>query len=168
MYKINDYVVYKRDVCIVKDIKDNYRNNEGYYILYPIDDDSLKIEVPISNKQGFLRNLITYDEAINLINCIPKIETISCNDKLLEAEYKNLLNSLNHKDLIKIIKTSYTKNKERIDNKKKIISRDEKYFKLAEKYLYNELSIVLNKTIEETKEFIQKKAYDFDTYVVKE
>ena len=61
-----------------------------------------------------------------------------------------------------------TKNKERIDNKKNIISRDEKYFKLAEKYLYNELSIVLNKTIEETKEFIQKKAYDFDTYVVKE
>ena len=54
MYKINDYVVYKRDVCIVKDIKDNYRNNEGYYILYPIDDDSLKIEVPISNKLNYI------------------------------------------------------------------------------------------------------------------
>ena len=31
---------------------------------------------------------------------------------------------------------------------------DDSYFKKAEKYLYNEFSIVLNKTYDETKEYV--------------
>lgn len=40
--------------------------------------------------------------------------------------------------------------------KKKISDKDDKYFNLAEKYLYNELSISLNETIENIKEYIFK------------
>lgn len=46
------------------------------------------------------------------------------------------------------------RNKEREENKKKQSDKDHHYFELAEKYLYNEFSIVLNKTYEETKEYV--------------
>ena len=70
--------------------------------------------------------------------------------------FTQLLNTNNHENLVKIIKTTYLRNENRINNKKKISDKDDKYFNLAEKYLYNELSISLNETIENIKEYIFK------------
>ena len=70
--------------------------------------------------------------------------------------FTQLLNTDNHENLVKIIKTTYLRNENRINNKKKISDKDDKYFNLAEKYLYNELSISLNETIENIKEYIFK------------
>lgn len=75
----------------------------------------------------------------------------------MESEYKKLISSGNYLDLIKIIKTTYIRNKNRKDAKKKISDKDKYYFDLAEKYLYSEFSIVLNKTIEETKDYVVSK-----------
>lgn len=91
---------------------------------------------------------------MRLIARIPEIDVISCNEKLIEAEYKNLLSSGSHEDLIKIIKTTYLRNKKRLDNKKKIGDKDNYYFKKAERYLYNEFSISLNMSFENTKDYI--------------
>ena len=49
MYKVDDYVVYKKDVCRVKDIKENKSNKKLYYFLVPISDESLMIELPVNN-----------------------------------------------------------------------------------------------------------------------
>ena len=62
--------------------------------------------------------------------------------------FTQLLNTDNHENLVKIIKTTYLRNENRINNKKKISDKDDQYFNLAEKYLYNKLSISLNETIE--------------------
>ena len=152
MFKLNEYVVYKKDVCIVKEIKSKYLRNEDYYILEPINDNSLKISVPINNKD--LRKLITKDEIMKIINEIPKIDTIDKDEKYIEAEYKELLKTSNQLDLVKIIKTSYLRNKDRLDNNKKIGEKDQSYFELAEKYLYTEFSIVLNLSYNDTKKYI--------------
>lgn len=149
MYKIGDYVVYKRDVCIIKDIVENY------YVLNLIDDNTLTIKVLF--KSDLLRNIITKEESENLIKSIPNIEIININNKLIENEYKRLLSTGNLEDLVKIIKTTYLRNENRIINHKKIGEKDDNYFKKAERFLYNELSISLNKTYEETKEYIKYK-----------
>ena len=47
-------------------------------------------------------------------------------------------------------------NKERLDNNKKISDIDDKYFNMAEKYLYKEFAIVLNMTYEDTKNYVIK------------
>lgn len=154
MFNINDYVIYKRDVCIIKDIYHNKLSNMDYYVLMPIDDDSLKIDVPILNRNGYLRNLITKEEVDKIIAKIPNIQIIETSDKLIENEYKKLLSTFKHEDLIKIIKTTYQRNKERIDNKKKTSDRDNNYFNEAEKSLYQEFSIVLGKSIEDTKKYV--------------
>ncbi|MBQ9071618.1 MAG: hypothetical protein IJY25_00465 [Bacilli bacterium] len=150
MFKINDYVVYKRNVCRIKEIKDNI-----YYVLVPIDDESLIITISKDNPN--IRNIINKEECEKLINSIPSIEVIKENDKLIENEYKNLLNSGKLEDLVKIIKTTYLRNLDRISNHKKIGEKDDNYFKKSENLLYNELSICLNLSYEETKDYVIKK-----------
>lgn len=152
MFKINDYLVFKKDVCKVKKIKQY--NNEDYYILTPISDESLTINVPVSNKFNQIRSLITKEEVLNIIKEIPHIEEIKVQDRQIEQEYKSLLQNANHKDLIKIIKTAYSRNQKRLDENKKIGEKDNNYFNLAEKYLYTEFSIVLNMSYDETKEYV--------------
>lgn len=147
MYKKGDYVVYKKDVCKIKEIDDDK------YVLSPIDDDTLKITLPISN--NLLRNLINKKDCEKLIKSIPNIDIIKVPDKSLENEYKKLLSSGNLEDLVKIIKTTYLRNENRLSTHKKIGEKDDNYFKKAEKLLYNELSISLGLSYEETKNYVK-------------
>lgn len=155
MYKVNDYIVYKRDVCKVLEIKENYFKGLDYYVLSPINDLSLKIQVPVNN--GLLRDVIDINKVEEIINSIPSIDIIDIDSKLIESEYKKLLNSNKYEDLIRIIKTSYLRNKEREDNKRKVSDKDKYYFDMAEKFLYSEFSIVLNMSYDDTKEYVINK-----------
>lgn len=150
MYKINDYLVYGKDVCKVYDLTEE--NNISYYLLRPLKDQSLKIKVPINNQK--IRNLISKEELNNLVSKIKEVGIIEADEKYIEAEYKKLLQDPTHEDLIKIIKTTYLRNKHRLDNNKKLAEKDTKYFELAEQYLYNEFSIILGLTYSETKDYI--------------
>ena len=153
MFKKNDFVVYKKDACKIKDVKKNGFQGNDYFVLSPIDDDSLTIEVPITSLA--VRSLISKKEVTSIIKDIPSIEVIDeTNDKIIEQEYRRLLSSGEHRDLIKIIKTTYLRNKNRELNNKKIGEKDDNYFKKAEKILYNEFSLVLNKSFSETKKYV--------------
>lgn len=154
MFKIGDYVVYRKDICQIKELIENYFNNEDYYALQSISDHSLKINIPVAKSDSLLRNLITKEEVNDIIKEIPEIDTIDSNEKFIEQEYKELMNSGTHRDLIKIIKTTYLRNKERLESKKRVAEIDSTYFELAEKYLYNEFSIVLDLSFDDTKKYI--------------
>ena len=82
MYKIGDYVVYKRDVCKIIAIKEKQFMNMDYYVLVPISDETLKIDVPTNNKMGYLRSIITKEEVEKIIKNIPNIEPIKSNDRM--------------------------------------------------------------------------------------
>lgn len=152
MYNINDYIIYKKEVCKILEIIPNYHNNQDYYLLQQLSDNTLTIKVPINSKD--IRPVITITKVKEIIKEIPNIEVIKSDTKTLENIYKELISTGTHTDLIKIIKTSYLRNKERIDNNKKTTDKDNYYFNLAEKYLYNEFSIVLNLSYDETKEYV--------------
>ena len=156
MYKINDYVVYRKDICKIEDIREKYYNDEDYYILHSVTDSSLKINLPVS-KEDLLRDLISKDEVEEIIREIPEIDLVKTSDKFLEHEYKELMHSGTHRDLIKIIKTTYARNKERAESKRRIAEIDTTYFEMAEKYLYNEFSIVLDLSFDDTKKYILDK-----------
>lgn len=156
MYKINDYIVYRHDVCKIKKIKKI--KDKDYYVISPIDDNSLIINTPADNKMGYIRDILSKEEAKKIIDSIKDIKAVdSINEKNVEATYKELLNSYSYENLIKIIKTTYERNNNRLINNKKISEKDDTYFKLAEKYLYNELAISLNTTSEEIKDYIINK-----------
>ena len=88
-----------------------------------------------------------------MINILP----IESNERFIENEYRKLLSINSHEDLIKIIKTSYLRNKKRMDNNKKTSSRDSEFLELAEKYLYSELGLSLGLSFEDTKDYIINK-----------
>ena len=62
-----------------------------------------------------------------------------------------------NEDLIKIIKTTYLRNQERLNKHKKVGDKDLTFFNQAEKLLYNELSYSLGITYEECKNYIINK-----------
>ena len=69
---------------------------------------------------SFIRDVISKEEAEKLIKKIPKIETLeNLDDKYIEKTYKELLYNGDLKDLIKIIKTTYIRNDNRIKSNKK-------------------------------------------------
>lgn len=152
MFKVGEYLVYRKDVCQVKEIKD--KKGVKYYSLVPIDDDSLKIEIPVEDKDNVLRKIMSKKELDDLMNEISTIEVIDCSDRMIELEYRNLLSTGNKEDIIKVIKTAYLRNKARLANKKKISEKDSNYLEKAEKLLYNEFSIVLNLSIDATREYV--------------
>ncbi len=155
MYKVNDYVVYKKDVCKITDIKE--KKGELYYNLVPISDNSLKIDLPVNNESVFIRNLISKKEVDNIIKQMPDIPILTSINNMLENNYKELLRDGSFQSLVKIIKTAYLRNKEREENNKKKSDRDMYYLGLAEKYLYTEFSIVLGLSLDETREYIISK-----------
>lgn len=158
MYDVGSAVVYKREVCKIKDIKEI--RDRKYYVIVPVTDESLIINVPVDGITG-IRNIISKEKVDELIKKIPSIDIIDCdNDKFIEYEYKNLLYEMSHEGLIKIIKTTYVRNKERLDNKRKIGEKDDTYFKKAEKLLYTEFSLALGMSYDETKEYVLSKVQE--------
>ena len=148
------YIIYERDVCIIEEVMKKYIKGIDYFILRPLNDKTLKISVPVTSKM--LRNVISFDEANELINNMKNIDVLK-DEKQMENEYKRLLDTRDLNDLVKIIKTNYLRNKERIDNKKKISEKDDNYFNKAEDYLYTELSVALNMKKSEVKKYIIEK-----------
>lgn len=123
-----------------------------YYLLSPIDDTSLTIKVPVT--ATCIRDILTAQEAEAIIKEIPNVPCIDSDDKSLENIYKELLSTDDPLDLVKIIKTTYLRNKKRVDNGKKISDKDNNYFQVAEKSLYNLLGISLNMSYEECKKYV--------------
>lgn len=163
MFKVNEIVVHKCDICKITEIKKDFRLGEDYYTLTPIEDSSLIINTPVSNTRGLLRKVISKKDAEAVIQRIPEIQTIEpCDDRAMENKYNSLINTGNHEDLIQIIKTTYLRNKDKTDNGKKLSEKDKRYFRQAEKIFYSELSIALNKTYDETKDYIANKMSSLD------
>ena len=159
MYKINDIVVYKRDVCRVKETVVSERTGEHCYILVPFNDESgmTKMIVPVANAGGHLRDLLTEEELEDLLSRAPAIETLADKQANMKSQYVALLRSDSLEDLICIIKTSYLRNKTRLDNHKKLAAIDGEYLQKAENYLFKEMSVAMGKSIDECRAYFANK-----------
>lgn len=155
MYKINDYVVYKREVCVVKDLKKI--NNQDYYTLENKEDPTLKVSVPVSQENQLLRSLATFEEISHTLDHINDIPTLDINERNLEEQYKDLLQGTTIEDLIKIIKTTYIRNEIRKNNRKHLSDKDTNYQELAEQFLFNEIAYSMNISYEAARELVFNK-----------
>ena len=155
MYKINDYVVYKREVCKIKELKKI--NNQDYYTLENQEDSSLKVSIPVSQQQQLLRPLATFEEITSTLDDINNISTLNINERNLEEQYKILLQGSTIEDLIKIIKTTYIRNEIRKSNHKHLSDKDTSYQELAEQFLFNEIAYAMQISYDAAKELVFNK-----------
>ena len=89
MYSKNEVVVYRKGMYRISEIIKGDSKDSSYYVLVPYenDDGSLRVQVPVLNKMGYLRKLPTRQEIEQLIEKIPQIPVIEKNNRMLEAEY---------------------------------------------------------------------------------
>ena len=150
MFQVNDVIVYgKNGICRVEEIGtlslSKVDRDRLYYTLRPIYQREAVIYVPVDNSKTIMRPVITKEEAQQLIDEIPEIQTVwIVNERERESQYKSALQTCDCRELVKIIKTLYQRKKTRIEDGKKVTVVDERYFKNAEDQLYGELAYVLN------------------------
>ena len=162
MFKIGDYVVhYKESVCEVSEVGKlnmSFSNKDKeYYTLKPIYNAGGTVYTPVDNEKKQIREMITKEQAKQLIHHMPEIEVIAVSEeKRREQFYKQALLTNECKEWVAIIKTAYLRKKKRLDSGKKSINVDDKYLSIAEKFLYGELAAALGISREEVKSYILK------------
>lgn len=160
MYKLEEYVVKNGSgVCKVDNIVQldmaGIDRKRLYYMLVPIDDVNGKIYVPVDNSSQQLRRVISKKEAYELLDKISSIQEIMIlNDKLREQKYKEVIKNYDPESLLRILKTTYLRKEKRLKQGKKSTTVDEYYMSLAEKLLFSEMCLVLDKDKEEVHNLI--------------
>lgn len=163
MFEVGGYIVYgTTGVCEVKDITspdiEGVSGNRLYYVLNPCFQKGSTIFTPVDNEKVPIRAVMSKEEASNLVEAIPKIEELwDVDDKLRERHYKEAIRSGDPREWIRIIKTSYLRQQERMAQGKKIATVDERYFRAAEEHLYSELAVALCIPKEEVRGYIKER-----------
>lgn len=161
MYQKGDYVVkIPEGICKIENVGhpdiSKMTKTKEYYILVPMNEKESKIYLPVDHVDERIRNIISKEEAIQLIQSIPDItETEIQNEKMREQEYKAAILSGDNKKIVSIIKLIYARKQERIKQGKKSTATDDRYFKQAEDVLFSELSFVLDIPKENMVQFIE-------------
>lgn len=152
MYQIGDTVVCgSNGVCTIIEIgplanMGKAQRKRNYYTMRPYFDANGRVYMPVDCEESSIRPTLTKDEVTALINEFDSLgEIIITDEKMRETEYKNAVNSSDPRLLIRIIKTMHLRKQSRLENGKKSTAIDERYFRIAEQRLYEEIALVLNK-----------------------
>lgn len=149
MFEIGDIVLYgTQGIWEIDDISTidihGVDKKRLYYILRQ-KDTSGTIYVPVDGNTSKIKKMVSKKEAMEMISQIPDIEPLKLSDaKKPEPEYKEVLRGNDCRKLLSLIKCIYFRKMKRLEEGKKVTAVDEKYMKLAEGVLYQELGTVLD------------------------
>lgn len=163
MFQIGDTVVCgSNGVCQIEEIGPltsmgkTAANRGDYYTLRPYFDNGGRIYLPVDSDRVIMRYTLSKDEVNALLAEVDSLDQINISDeKQRETEYKSAVNSSDPRLLIRAIKTMHFRRKSRIESGKKSTAIDEKYFRIAQQRLYDELSLALSIDREDAKEYIR-------------
>jgi len=166
MYDVGDLIIYgSYGVCEVDSIEvpdiPGIDKNRLYYTLSPLYH-SEKIFTPIDTNV-FMRPVINNEKAKDLISQIPSIEENFAdidNIKSLENYYRECLQTHDCSELLKLIKTIYTRARIVEEQGKKLGQIDKRFMTRAEDQLYGEFAVVLNIPKESVKNCVEEKIYE--------
>ena len=150
MFATNDYVFYgSGGVCKIVDIQtaplDGMPKDKDYYILHSVHDRSSVMYIPVDSDCVFLRALISREDAENLIALIPSISVIEePNAKLLREKYTEAMKQHTPTEWVRVIKTVYSRMNETHAPMRRLSETERTFAENAKKYLYAELSLVLD------------------------
>ena len=162
MYQKNDIVMYNtQGVCKITDIimKDFGGEQIQYYVLKPVASETAVIYIPVDNEQltGKMCHVLTADEIYEIIRSLTQEESTWIeNEQERKEEYKRIMAQGDRKALITMIKTLYLHKQNLKLQGRKLHVADERFFKEAEKILYDEFALVLHIDAEQVVPFIME------------
>ncbi len=163
MFEIGEYVVCGNNgVCLIQEITtlrmSGVDQNRKYYILKPVYSAGSTIYVPVDALQSSLRRILSKEEATVLLDSIPQVQVMIIKDeKTVEAQYRECMQSNRCDELVKLLKTLENRKKSRLEKGHKVTALDSRYYKMAEDNLCGELAIVLGITRTEAVKFLAGK-----------
>ena len=155
MFRKGEYVIYGNNgICCIEEIgvpRDTPLGDSGkeYYTLAPVFS-SGKIYAPLDTKV-FMRPILTKRQAERLISQIPHIQAEEIEGKDARALGEK------YKDLVRLIKTVYRKEKSREYCGKKLAKTEREYGNLAKELLHREFSMALEVPYEDVENYITEK-----------
>lgn len=165
MFTIGEFVIYEnRGICKVENITElslpGATRGQKYYELKPVYDESGKIYSAVDNDKVIMRQMLTKEQAKELIDDIPNIPEMWIGDeKQRELKYREAMHSCDCRQWVSIIKTLYLRRQNRLEQGKKTTNTDDRYFKKAEDNLHGELAMALGMEKGEMEEFIASRFY---------
>lgn len=162
MYNINDAVVYgSNGVCVITAIEERDFSGENveYYILQPVGNTKNTFYVPTSNSalKDKMRSICSRQEIDSLISTMSDECCIWIDNDFQRKEvYRKIIDKGDRKELVRLIKTLYTKSSELSEQHRKLHSADERFLKDAENMLYDEFAYSLNIPREEVVPYIKQ------------
>ena len=162
MFKKGEFVFCgNTGICQIEGITtldlDGVDNLRKYYLMHPVFSNGSSLYKPVDSAPTTIRPALVKKEAESLIKEIPSIDIIEITDeKNIEKQYKELIRSSDPKALISLIKTILMRKEARLLKGFKMTALDTRYIKLAEDYLYGELSVALDIPKLEVKDIVSE------------
>lgn len=156
-YKVGDLVVHGHEIGRVTEIIKDFRGQGPHYRIQAVSDDSLFVTTPVDQKNTLLRSIINKKDAEEIIDEILSINCVELEVRNAEAVYNDLIRSGDHRDMVRLIKTSYEKCADKAKKGMRSNEKDKLYLRLGEKLLYSEFAVALNKSFDETKEYVMNR-----------
>lgn len=163
MFQINDTIFYPSGgVCVIDDIRVvpfDGLPDRNYYIIHPIERPQETFFVPVDSDKIKLRHLISPEDALALMNNVTEIAPIEeSNLKLLKERIVEALARYECVEWFRVIRTVHHHREALAGRSKRISDTERAYSDTAKRYLYTELSIVLDIPLTEVEEHITRHA----------
>lgn len=162
MYRVNDTVLYGLDgVCSVKEITnmDFGGRPAEYYVLEPVYNENAVIYVPVENESLVekMHPVLTAGEMREVIQTMPDEEAAWVDNEAQRKEaFGNILKAGDRRELVGMIKSLYQHQQTQQARGRRLHTSDERYFKEAEKMLYDEIALVLGLEPEQVLPYLMK------------
>lgn len=165
MYEVGDYVINSGNgICRIEEKMqldmEGIDKNQWFFLVVPVEEQSTKLYIPVEKIGDKTRMVMNEGEAWHLMDDVARIDELEIpNDRLREQIYKQALLSNDPAQLIRVIKTIFVRKQQRAAEGKKNTVVDERYFKLAENNLYDELAFAIGREKEEIPDLIAERIH---------
>ncbi len=156
------YVIYRSsEICRIDSFEEKSFDGvtkREYCVLVPVDARSSKYYVPMDCAEEKLRNLLTKDEVLALIDGMKgDMPDWGENDPNRKDRVNQVLSSGDYRLIISLLHSLYLEKQKRIGIGKKLLAADEKAMRSAEQLINREFAFVLEIPENEIAQFISER-----------
>ncbi len=160
MFEINEYVFYGSEgICRIDDIVtspfSDVKTDARYYVLHSTHGGNSTAYIPLEGAESLLRSIMSKSDVESLILKIESLPLFEeSNLKLLKEKYSLAIRSGEPSEWVRVIKTVHDRTLNGREGGKKVSDAEKAFSDNAKRFLYKEISIVLEIAEENVEKYI--------------